>query len=133
MKEKTFMLTKELIEEYKKIFILCIETEGQRTGDSNLQNIESKLDRIDLCQLISPRKIEDLGLGDLISIYLSSLFIPSDFASYLMEDLSKLPGFIKETSYKALDLYRRALKGVSEQFCKKNNLTLKINFVNEEF
>lgn len=127
------MLTKELIEEYKKIFILCIETEGQRTGDSSLQNIESKLDRVDLGQLISPRKIEDLELGDLISIYLSSLFIPSNFASYLMEDLSKLPGFIKETSYKALDLYRRALKGVSEQFCKKNNLTLKINFVNEEF
>lgn len=126
------MLTKELIEEYKKIFILCIETEGQRTGDSSLQNIESKLDRVDLGQLISPRKIEDLGLGDLISIYLSSLFIPNDFYSYL-EDLSKFPDFIRETSLKALDLYKRALKGVSEQFCKKNNLTLKINFVDEKF
>ena len=127
------MLTKELIENYRKIFILCVETEGQRVGDSSLQNIESKLDRIDINQLISPRKVEDLGLGDLISIYLSSLFIPSDFASYLMEDLSKLPGFIRDTSIKALDLYRRALKGVSEKFCKENNLTLDINFTNEKF
>ncbi len=115
------MLTEELIEKYRKIFILCVEAEGQRTGDRFLSNVESKINNIDLEDFIAPRKLSDLCLGELVSIYLSILSIPDNFGDSV-SDIIQSSKLVEEYSKKALDLYMRVLKKVSDDFCSANNI-----------
>ena len=126
-------MTKELLEEYKKLFILCLEAAGNKTGDPILINIERNLERSVAEEMISNIGLENLTAKDLASLYLSSVLVPIELKMDTVEfDLEKaisnLPSIIPTLSSKASEIYDNYLSSATIKFCKKHNLSTGINF-----
>lgn len=126
-------MTKELLEEYKKLFILCLEAAGNKTGDPVLINIERNLERSAAEEMISNIGLENLTAKDLASLYLSSVLVPielkMDTAEFDLEKaISNLPSIIPTLSSKASEIYDNYLSSATIKFCKKHNLSTGINF-----
>lgn len=133
------MISKSIIEEYKKVFILCLEVAGEKTGDKFLLNVERNLDSELVNSIIDElegRK-KEVTMGDVICIMLSTLLVPKVLGMNhkTCEDIeidsdymSSLPGKIKQVSEEAANLYRNYLKTASDKFCKDRGIDLKIDF-----
>lgn len=130
------MISKELIEDYKKIFILCLEVAGEKTGNKLLKNVENNLDDQLVNALIHDiSKYREVGMGDIICIMLSTLLVPTvlgiksteDF-DISMDSLVSLPEKINEVSERAAELYRDHLMVASEKFCKSRGIELRVDF-----
>ena len=127
-------MTKELLEEYKKLFILCLEAAGNKTGDPILINIERNLERSAAEEMISNIGLENLTAKDLASLYLSSVLVPIELKLDTVENfdlekaMSNLPSIISTLSSKASEIYDNYLSSATIKFCKKHNLSTGINF-----
>ena len=126
-------MTKELFEEYKKLFILCLEAAGQKTGDPLLQNIERNLDRSTADELVNRIGLENLTAKDLASLFLSSVLIPEDLIMDrsgefdLSSAMMNLPKIVSNVSSKAAEIYDKYLNSATLKFCKKYNLSTEIS------
>lgn len=131
-------MTKELLEEYKKLFILCLEAAGNKTGDPILINIERNLERSAAEEMINNIGLENLTVKDLASLYLSSVLVPIEFKMDTVENfdiekaISNLPSIISTLSSKASEIYDNYLSSATIKFCKKHNLSTGINFSSNE-
>lgn len=128
------MISKELIEDYKKIFILCLEVAGEKTGNKLLKNVENNLDDQLVDALIYDiSKYKDVGMGDVICVMLSTLLVPTVLGINSTEDFNinsivSLPEKINEVSEKAANLYRDYLMTASEKFCESKGIELRVDF-----
>ena len=123
-------MTRKLINDYLKVFLLCLEVEYQRHNDRKLLGAESKLSEFiekDLDKFIKPKSVEDLELADIVSIFLSVILTPSNFGSELT-DILKIHELAKKTQEQACKIYLSSIKRATIEFGKDNNL-----FINSSF
>ena len=132
------MIEPETIEEYKKIFILCLEAAGNKTGDKLLLNVEKALEYSVMDSILKDFS-DKCEMGDVVSVMLSSILVPKilglNFIDPNMEDIAidtdtitNLPKMIEKVSDEALDIYKKYLKKATEKFCEDRGINLKINF-----
>ena len=134
-------MTEEQKEEYKKLFILCLEVGGDITGDPYLLNIENLVrncvaDEFLESSLIFDKKDGGVEIGDYVTILLISTLLHSkvdrgeldtDFSN-LIPMLTDLSNEIME---KAAEYYYKYLKSGTEKFCKDHQLKLSLKFSNK--
>lgn len=124
------IMTRELINDYLRVFLLCLEVEYQRHNDRRLLGAESKLSEFmerDFDNFIKPKKIEDLELADIVSIFLSVLLTPSNFGNKLT-DVLKIHELAKKTQEEASKIYLSSIIKATIEFGKNNNLFINSNF-----
>lgn len=133
------MISQSIIEDYKKIFILCLEVAGEKTGDKLLLHVERHLDDQLIYSIISDlSKTREICMGEIICIMLSTILIPKIFGKNSISaienmdlDANSLDSFsnkIKKVSDEAADIYFKYLKIASEKFCKTRGIDLSIDF-----
>lgn len=123
-------MTKELMEEYKNLFILCLETAGNETGDEMLLNVERLLNNSVADEIINTMGLESLTAKDLSTIFLSSILTPKELQGRggpSLDTIKNLPSIITSLSKKAEDLYEKYLYDATEQFCKKHGISNKVS------
>lgn len=123
-------MTKELINNYLKVFLLCLEVEYQLNNDRRLLGAKEKLEEFikhDLDKFIYPKKVPDLGLSDIVSIFLSVLLTPTDFGKDI-SDILKLQELANKTQKEASKIYQNSIKKATIRFGKDNNLIINLNF-----
>lgn len=123
-------MTRKLINDYLRVFILCLEVEYQRHNDRRLLGAESKLSGFmerDFDNFIKPKKVEDLELADIVSIFLSVLLTPSNFGNKLT-DVLKIHELAKKTQEEASKIYLSSINKATIEFGKNNNLFINSNF-----
>ena len=136
------MILRSIIEDYKKIFILCLEVAGEKTGNKLFLNVEKHLDDQLIYSIINDlSKARDVCMGEIICIMLSTLLVPKVFGlspATRFEDLEISDKFnidlisdkIKQVSNEAADIYFKYLKSASEKFCKSRGIDLQVDFKN---
>ncbi len=130
-------MTEEQKEEYKKLFILCLEVGGDITGDPYLLNIENLVKNCVADEFLESTllfgKKGDVEIGDYVTILLISTLLHSkvnkgeldtDFSN-LIPMLTNLSNEIME---KAAEYYYKYLKSGTEKFCKDHQLKLSLIF-----
>lgn len=123
-------MTKELINNYLKVFLLCLEVEYQLNNDKRLLGAKEKLEEFikhDLDKFIYPKKVPDLSLSDIVSIFLSVLLTPTDFGKDI-SDILKLQELANKTQKEASKIYQNSIKKATIRFGKDNNLIINLNF-----
>ena len=123
-------MTRELINDYLKVFLLCLEVEYQRHNDRRLLGAENKLSEFmekDFDKFIKPKKVEDLELADIVSIFLSIILTPSNFGNKLI-DVLKIHELAKKTQEEASKIYLSSISKATIEFGKNNNLFINSNF-----
>ena len=137
-------MTKEQIDKYKQIFILCLEVAGEETGDPFLRNIESILGGSESVfedyLSFTKRSTNDMSIGELITtllvISILTYKIKLGELSLIDEDLNmeRMVGMLSTlTDDIMLDVatyYKNYLKAATEKFCKDNNLDLDLLTIN---
>lgn len=124
------IMTRELINDYLKVFLLCLEVEYQRHNNRRLLGAESKLSEFmekDFDKFIKPKNVEDLELADIVSIFLSVLLTPSNFGDKLT-DVLKIHELAMKTQKEASKIYLSSIKKATIEFGKNNNLFINSNF-----
>lgn len=130
------MIDLETVEEYKKIFILCLEAAGHKTGDKLFLNVEQALSRSAFDEILTNFS-KEVSFGDVISMMLTSILVPRSLGiSYNSEKnleldssiLLKLPKLIDEISNEAFDIYKNYLEKASKKFCEDRGLDLNVKF-----
>ena len=133
------MISQSIIEDYRKIFILCLEVAGEKTGNKLLLNVEKNLDDKLVYSIINDlSKVREVNMGEIICIMLSTLLVPKVFgisastnpSDLDLDNLSTLPDKIKQVSNEAADLYFKYLKTASEKFCASRGIDLQVDFKN---
>lgn len=131
-------MTKEQIDKYKQIFILCLEVAGEETGDPFLRNIESILDGSESVfeeyLRFTKRPTNDMSIGELITTLLVISILTYKMnkggLSLIDEDLNMermvnmLSTLTDDIMLDAATYYKDYLKAATEKFCKDNNLDL---------
>lgn len=130
------MIDSKTVEEYKKIFILCLEAAGHKTGDKLLLNVEQALNRSVFNELLLNFS-KEMTFGDVISTMLTSILVPKllgisyDSSKDVELDatvLLRIPELIEKVSSEALDLYKNYLEKASIKFCEERGLELSVKF-----
>jgi hypothetical protein len=133
------MILRSIFEDYKKIFILCLEVAGEKTGNKLLLNVEKYLDEDLIFSIIDElEKHREVRMGEIICIMLSTILVPKAFGiSKIHEglndipdisDIPKLQSKIEQVSNEAADIYFKYLKTASEKFCSSKGIDLVVDF-----
>lgn len=123
-------MTRKLINDYLKVFLLCLEVEYQRHNNRRLLGAENKLLEFmekDFNKFIKPKKVEDLELADIVSIFLSVILTPNNIEDKLT-DVLKIHELAIKTQEEAAKIYLSSLKKATIEFGKNNNLFINSNF-----
>lgn len=134
------MISRSIIEDYKKVFVLCLEVAGEKTGNKLLLNVEKNLDDQLVYSIINDlSKIRDVSMGEVICIMLSTLLISKVLGitsstipvEIDVDDMmSSVPDIVRKVSNEAADIYIKYLKIASEKFCLSRGIDLRIDFKN---
>lgn len=109
------MTTEEIVKEYKKRFILIIETKGEELDNSVYKNVEKVLSEENLVEFEKKEIIGDAPLEFFISTYIMALLVA-------MYGADKLSGEFLQEREEYKYIYEHYLKDMTNKFTSQYGL-----------